>query len=325
MGNNNFRKCAKFTISFDCEGKWGVADQGDHTLEYINGSALREAYRRILILLRQYDVSASFGFVGALCLNPGELKDRIDAIESLTYNGQDWLLPVRQDIERKIYDGWAHPEILEMLMNERGHELCSHGGFHIPYDENNTSIDSVRIDLALISEIKQKKQLNFKNIILPRNVIGYKKLLHEAGFEGYREIDVREVNSGFFDRLRRLSHEFIIDDLKDILPVNDMVECDVPISLSSAKFLNARIGIRKIVPGALTYWRVRRFLDYAISANLRVHFYTHPHNFIRDSGLFYTFERILRLVSDRRDSGDLDIITMEDELEERYGIFNSKN
>lgn len=322
MDKKNHRHCARFTISFDCEGKWGVADQGERTLGYIKGNDLRDAYRRILILLQRYEVPATFGIVSALCLAPHELKDHIEAIPSLTYCGQDWLLPIRRDIRSNRYDGWAHPEILEMLASESRHELCSHGGFHVPYDELNTPEDSVRADLALVAEVKQKMQVTLQNIILPRNIIGYKELLRLAGFEGYRDIDVREANIGFVNRLKRLSHEFISGDIEDMLPCGDAGNYDAPFPLSPAKFLNARIGIRNIVPNDVTLWRVRKFIDYAISSDLRVHFYTHPHNFIRDKGMFYKFEKLLSLISRQRDAGVLNIITMKEELEERYGILN---
>ncbi|WP_157076558.1 polysaccharide deacetylase family protein [Castellaniella caeni] len=328
MGNHNYESRARFTISFDSEGKWGVADQGPKTLSYIDGSGLRDAYCRILALLRKYEVSATFGIVGALCMDHDELRDRVSSVPKLLYCNRDWLAPVRQDINNGKYDGWSHPEILAMLMEDGKHELCSHGGFHVPYDEINTPVESIDRDLSLIHAVQQEKGIFFENIIFPRNVVGYLKLLRDFGFHGYREMDPREQGLGLVERLMRLSYEFTSFDLKDMIPVGKISgkspppHFNKPVALSAGKFLNARIGIRNSISSRVSVQRIKKFVDEAVSSNLRVHFYTHPHNFIRDSGMFSKLEKILMLVSDYRDSGVLDVITMKDELGERYGIFN---
>jgi hypothetical protein len=66
-----------FIISFDCEGKWGVADHLDTRIEESFTTVnLLQNYRDLLALLGEHDLRATFAFVGAYTLSAEAFLDR---------------------------------------------------------------------------------------------------------------------------------------------------------------------------------------------------------------------------------------------------------
>ena len=64
---------ARFIISLDCEGKWGMADNlKPYHHECLTDAALARAYERLVRLFGGYQVSATFAFVMAFVLTPEE-------------------------------------------------------------------------------------------------------------------------------------------------------------------------------------------------------------------------------------------------------------
>ena len=58
---------AIFIISFDCEAKWGMADNIDQKLNNVLiNSELIKVYLNIIEMLREFKVKATFAFVAAL-------------------------------------------------------------------------------------------------------------------------------------------------------------------------------------------------------------------------------------------------------------------
>ena len=53
------------TLSFDCEGRWGMADRNHAWLSELTTENLTEAYEYILETLSKYNIGATFAFVGA--------------------------------------------------------------------------------------------------------------------------------------------------------------------------------------------------------------------------------------------------------------------
>lgn len=86
------------------------------------------------------------------------------------------------------------------------------------------------------------------------------------------------------------------------------------VRLSSAKFLNARIGFRKLVLTRFTRNRLDQLLERTINDPGIMHIYSHPHNYVHDRGLFLTLDYLLMQASKLRRAGKLRIITMRDEL-----------
>lgn len=309
----------KLIVSVDCEGRWGIADRGAERLDGINNENLGRAYRQILTILERHNVRATFGFVAALCLEEEELLIAVrNCGDVLRFAGNDWLAPARKSLEASLFAGWSAPELVGLVMAGGQHHICSHGGFHIPYDEKSVSQEAIAEDISLVKKIESRHGLNQDVLIYPRNVVGFKAQLFKVGFRGYREIDRREMVSGIKGKTERLANEFLSRDRDDFVGLSYKKEKKM-LALSPGKFLNASIGVRKIVPVKATMGRIDCLLDSAVKNGSIVHFYTHPHNFISDKNMIHKFNYLMSRARDYERQGKISIETMGDELNEVAG------
>lgn len=311
---------ARLIVSIDCEGRWGIADRGERRLGVINNDRLRDAYQKILSILERHKSSATFGFVAALCLEEEELLHAIRRCgEKLRFGEVDWLAEARKSLEMSQSSGWVAPELIDLVVQAGRHHLCSHGGYHIPYDQERVSVDAIDEDVGLIKYLEIQKGMNFETIIFPRNVVGFKSRLVGAGFCAYRDIDRREVIPGLRGKFDRLVSEFISNDRCDTLGFSYRRD-EGMVALSPGKFLNSKNGIRKIVRSDVTCRRIDCMLGAAVKNNSIVHFYTHPHNFITDETMVEKFDYLFARAREYENRGVLKIITMKEELHEAITI-----
>ena len=230
------------------------------------------------------------------------------------YKNRDWLRNIKKETSSSNFEGWSEPQLLQMVMSRRHHHICSHGGTHIPYSELHTAPEAIDADIQLILQQQAATGINTDSIIYPRNIIGYREKLRIAGFRGFRNIDIRENESGIIARIRRLAYEFVSTDNIDLL--DNRAQYDFPlVRQSSGKFFNARIGLRRIVTNNVTCQRVDKMLSTLISHGGTLHFYSHPHNFLLDSGLFSKLDYLLSKAEGFRQRGELNIITMKEEID----------
>lgn len=311
----------KLIVSIDCEGRWGIADRGNERLAQIDNDGLRRAYSDILGVLHRHNASATFAFVAALCMEEDELLYEVRRCgDAFRLGGHDWLAPARKSMEESLFSGWSVPELVLMVAGEGRHHICSHGGFHIPYDEGLVSKESVEEDLRLVKKLQARHKIDSSVLVFPRNVIGFKSLLSEGGFRGYREIDRCEKMSGFTGKAKRLINEFSSSDRNDMSDFSHQANQGL-VGLSPGKFLNAKIGVRRFVPVSATKKRIDALLRSAIENGSIVHLYTHPHNFITDKTMVDKFDYLFWAARGYERKGMLNIATMGDELNEQGSSF----
>lgn len=305
---------ARLIVSFDCEGKWGIADRSRRRIDALSSEKLRKAYSEILSTLRVHNARATFGFVGALCMDRDWLQEKCLRLDqSISINGIDWLREAKAALKIGDLSGWCEPDLIKMVMADSNQHLCSHGGFHLPYDEKKVSVTAIDEDIRVIEELRGIYNLKLDVLIYPRNIIGYQIKLKKSGFKAYRDIDSCENIAGVYGKIIRIVNEFSSFDKIPIMGNHGIDDRDL-VTLSSAKFLNAKIGLRKLVPVNVTKTRIDTIIKFAVANGSILHLYTHPHNFIADPTMGDKLNYLLAVASKYVKHGDLEIATMEDEL-----------
>ncbi len=127
-----------FLITFDCEGKWGLADcLDDHHRAALTNDNLSETYQLIIDILNRYEIKGTFAFVGAFTMSPDEyLANKEWFSQDVFINGKAWLQDFRNDIARSCFEGWFNPKPIEMVEKEQVHEIAWHGFTHLPLAEH---------------------------------------------------------------------------------------------------------------------------------------------------------------------------------------------
>lgn len=288
------------TISFDCEGRWGMADRNHAWLSELTNNNLTDAYGYILEILEKYNIAATFAFVGALT----EKKETFfnNALPILTgKNHQKWLKPILNSIETD--DGWFIPEVFDLVKNNNNHECATHGYTHTPF--SYLDYDEFNIEMNLIRQWAIDKNINCKTLIYPRNDIKYSELISYHGIELYRNkpklFNVRKfpkfINT-LFEELNIFKNSEEFEENGNVIP--------------GGVFINWKYGPRNLIPKIISNNKYKNILNNAENKNNVAHFWTHPHNFITAPESKKIFENLCQQIHAKVELNKLEVKRQED-------------
>ena len=296
-------KKSVFIISFDCEGKWGLADCiTDYECNLLTNDYLNSAYQRLIGILDKYSLKATFAFVGAFTMSLDEYKANEEWFHDVYINEKSWLSKFKQNLKDNCYNGWLNPGSFEIVRQARQHEIASHGFTHLPLSERFISEEAFLGEMDSIAKLSQLKNLAFHTFVYPRNIIGYPHLLRAAGFVGYRN----GLYGKQLGRVRALLNEVNIFQLAHPHGICE----DGLIQIPSACFLNWRVGFRKMIPISVTLRKWHHMIDDGLRKNAVIHLYVHPQDFIDGANQYQLLEEILSVISRKHKSGEILNMTM---------------
>ena len=284
-----------------------MADKPRTSRALITRDALAGVYRDLLQLLAEFEMPATFAFVGMFTLTEQE-RVRYDAeLGDWSYRGTAWTKNYRNEANARELDGWFCPEAFEMVRDHGEHEIGSHGFSHIPFDGPDTPAEALAREFHLAQEIAKTKSVTLKTFVFPRNRVGQLAAMRNAGFIGYR--DALAQKGGPALRLLREAH--VLDTCQTHGRLSDGM-----VSIPSGYFLNWRSGLRAKVPAIVTLNRWRSILTSATRTGGVAHIWSHPHNFITAPSTLDCFRRILQEAARLRNLGHLVIKTQAQYAEE---------
>lgn len=275
-------------FSFDCEGKWGMADIPTDWDIQLTQANLLDAYKFILDTLKENHIPATFAFVGALTESREYFLDEtLPHISSKSYSR--WLDYSQNRIMDDSEEGWFMPELLNLVKEYETHEIATHGYTHIPF--NMLDEIDVRTELDLIRRWAKKNKIEDATMVYPRNIINHCDLLKEYGILGYRDIPNTVSNSKMPKLIRTLIEEIWIFQKSQHLMKDD------PLKIPGGTFINWRHGYRNYIPSIVSLLKYKRLIDHSKLNNGVAHFWTHPHNFITSPSTKVLFRRLCEEVN----------------------------
>lgn len=285
---------ARFILSLDCEGKWGVADHltpADHA--GLSDERLRRAYGDIIALLDEFDLPATFAFVGCFSLSARALADLRPDLTGA------YVAPALTDAFEGSRQGWTGDWALEAAQAaEAGHEIGLHGVTHTPWDQLDE--DAARAEMALFYRSGAPMLRQLTTWIYPRNAQAHETVLDEFGLAGLRE----ERPSG--SRALRLLSEFNLFSPPDSDLANGR-----PLRIPPGYFVNWRSGARRAVPASLSIERARQMLAAAARTGGVVHYWTHPENIATAPETLLVLRGIVEAAARARDAGTCQVLTQD--------------
>lgn len=296
-------------ISYDCEGKWGMADLlCPYYDEVLTRENLISAYEQLLQLHDAYDVKATWAFVGMMTQNRDEfpagrdwLEDGLKVLDGLNLPDYDERrVGLKANLEEK--EGWFHPETLKLVESDGRHEIGSHSYCHRFFDVSEVSREEFVQDLELVRQLPAfgDRQLSY---IYPRNQVGYPEELGRNGFVNYRELYESKLYR--LGRAGRVLSEFNLWN-----PPQPHAKPGSVVAIAPGHFLNWRKGARRRVPAAVTKARWRRMLRETVKNGGVLHLWSHPHNFIDGEGMYDLLAAIMKEAAPYIRSGELKNPTM---------------
>jgi peptidoglycan/xylan/chitin deacetylase (PgdA/CDA1 family) len=282
---------ATFIFSFDCEGKWGVADAlAPATHRALTDDRLKQAYRRLLDLLARFETPATFAFVG-LFAEPAShlarLRDRLDTMARLS---PDYLTPALADLRDGSRQGWHGSWAVDLVASSRiAHEIAFHGVTHIPWDR--MSEDLIEQEIGLFGALTSGVQ-HSRTMVFPRNRVACVETLRSLGIQGYRMSLNRPRAINFLDEVNQMPR----------LQFGDGADHGLT-AIPAGYFVNWEHGLRRLIPRAWSRRRAKWLIRRAVSAGSIVHFWLHPENIAQAPGTLARLKDILGLVREAREAG----------------------
>lgn len=286
-----------FTLSLDCEGLWGMADNNKIIRSgIINDLSLKNAYAFLIGTLSKHNLKASAAFVTCYAAESDAISDNISHLKNMAELNPAWFVHIISALSSGKLDGWKGVDFYR-LMSDAGHEMAWHGTTHLPISEKTSEI-AVALELELANILLPGFSAQTKTIIFPRNQVGHLNLLQSQGFLTYRT----GLPDHITNRVSNIFNEWNIFDNN----VMDTPKIEYGWNVSPAgHFLNWPSGTRKMIPISITIKRWKSLLHYAIKNGGYVHMWFHPHNLITAPAMMIAFEEIMQYVGLLVKSGDL--------------------
>ena len=302
---------ATFTLSLDCEGLWGMADQEKGVRAgVICDRSLQQAYDLIRRVLEQNQIAATCAFVSAFAAGREAVRQQIGLLRSLAEAKPEWYVHSLAAIREDRLDGWMGDRFYRE-MRSAGHEMAWHGATHLSLADS-TPDAAVELELEFAERMFEVLGHRPETVVFPRNEVGHLPRLLAAGFTTYRAARPGHALA----RLAGAAREWNVWDRgTQVHPVMSQGWSVSP----AGYFLNWPAGLRGLVPAAVTVQRWTSLLRAAVADGQYVHMWFHPHNLVTAPAMQETFTAVMCEVGKFVRSGDLAAVTMAD-ANRRFGL-----
>ena len=306
-----------FIISLDCEGKWGIADKiSEYHKNFFTEDNLVLSYTKLLNLFDRYEMSATFAYVMAFILSEEERNSLGPIFRDVQVGATNWLRHYREAEAGGQLEGWFCPRVFDLTQERQRHEIGCHGFCHLPFAEDLIGLEDAQYELTASAEIAASKGVILETFVYPRNQIGYKQLLFQNGFVGYR--DRLKSNPALPERALSLLRELNVFGRAQPNTENTNDLSRIP----SGYFFNWRRGLRSAIPHSLTRYRWGSILQDAARNGGVAHLWFHPHNLIDGPTTYEVLEDVLKLAARLRSMGDIKVMTQAEYVRSRWTTGN---
>jgi peptidoglycan/xylan/chitin deacetylase (PgdA/CDA1 family) len=294
-----------FTLSLDFELIWGTLDRGAETFRRACETERALVIDRLLALLEEFDVPATWCILGHLFLDSCEPSDghKHPEIKPPSYSrgGRAWFAddPCGTEETDPIFYGRSLVEKIRACPVPQ--EIGCHSFSHPIFGDPGCSREAAETELAECVRLARESGLEMRSFAFPRNRVGHLDVLREHGFACYRgpEPTWYELERGP-RTLRRFGH--LVDVLTARRP--PVVEPEEALpglwNLPGSMIYLPMHGPRRFLPVSVRVARARKGLDAAAQSGRVFHLWFHPTNLADEierafSGLRRVFEHAASL------------------------------
>lgn len=306
-----------FTLSLDFELIWGTLDRGADT--YREACEREHAFivDRLLALLAEYEISATWCTLGHLFLDRCAPRDGVKHPEIVPPRHEwvaDWFAqdPCSSEESDPIFYGKSLVD--RVLACQVPQEVGCHSFSHPIFGDPGCSRETARSELAECVRLAAERGLELRSFAFPRNRVGHLEVLREHGFNVYRGPDPAWFEHPRWPRpVKRLGH--LLDVAIARRPPVVLPEETLPglWNLPGSMIYFPMHGARRRIPMSVRVSRAFKGLDAAVASRRVFHLWFHPTNLAFETeSMFDGLRRIFERASALRSAGQLSIAPMGD-------------
>lgn len=300
-----------FLFSLDTELAWGYFDQYRSGRFSKDGVWERKAIHRLLDILDEFNISATWAVVGHMFFASCE---KCDTCPILEWKG-------KYSSFEKIYDTsdqlWYGADVIDMLQ-ARGasHEIGFHGYTHKVFDERVMTEAEAKIEIAEWHRLAVRKNITPYSVVFPRNRVGHLKAFKNAGYICYRGDELRPKGSRFTLFRKAMNVFDLIFQIRTPLVYDPILDESGLMNLPASRwFFGMNRWVEAVLDAVgLDSLRILPMIE-AVKRAARegkiVHIWAHPEEFKTDRD-FEKLRYLLEQVTVEIEKGSMQSITMID-------------
>jgi peptidoglycan/xylan/chitin deacetylase (PgdA/CDA1 family) len=305
-----------FTLSLDFELIWGTLDLFGPEGFRRDCEAERDVVVRLLDLLVEFDVSATWCVLGHLfldrCAAAGGRKHAEIVCPTHAWCQGDWFAHDPAGTEESAPTFYARSLVDKIRTCPVYQEIGCHTFSHVIFGDPGCSRACAASELAACVRLAEERGLSLRSFAFPRNRVGHLDVLKEHGFTCYRGADPVWYEHPRCPRaLARLGHLWDVLTARRPPVVLPRWDPHGLWNLPGSMIFFPRHGYRRHIPMGLRVRRATKGLDSAARSRRVFHLWFHPTNLVdRTGSMFAGLRAILAHARALRQRGELDVLPM---------------
>ncbi len=280
-------------ISVDAELGWGFHDLKDPPQKRVEYA--RNGWIQLHTLCERYSIPATWAIVGHLLL------DECDGAHLSHPTPPGWFARERDQWRLRPDLRFGGELVRALQASELDHDIGSHTFSHVLFDDPRLDEAVIKAEIEAAKDAAKPYGIEYDSFVFPRNAVGYREVLADAGFRVYRGSAPQQLTHQ--RQWEKLSATINPDRVPLVEPVVDEYGLvDVPPSV----FLFGFQGLPRVV--CETLWmdpivrQVTGAIDNALSSGGVVHLWLHPNDLVTERDV-NRLETIFAYIDAKRNSG----------------------
>lgn len=291
-------------ISIDAELAWGFHDLPTPPRRRIEGA--RAAWSRLLSLLEEFSVPATWAIVGHLFLDACD-GEHGDHPESPRWFERDPGGTARD------HDAWFGPDLVREVRDaDAGHEIGCHGFSHVEFGRPGTTRATAVAEVETSLEAAASMGVSLHSFVFPRNDVGHRDVLASHGFTSYRGVrPARWFDATPVSRAGKFADAALVRSVPPLVEptVDEYGLVDLPASLDLFGFEGIARTLVESAFGDPVVRQAKAGIDRAATGEGVFHLWLHP-NDITDERDVDRLRTVLSYLAKRREDSPLVVETM---------------
>jgi peptidoglycan/xylan/chitin deacetylase (PgdA/CDA1 family) len=306
-----------FTLSLDFELIWGTVDHGGPEPFRRACEIEREVViDRLLALLAEFEISATWCIVGHLFLGACAAKDGVKHPEIVrpthAWSDGDWFRydPAGSEQADPIFYG--ETLVAKVMACPVAQEIGCHSFSHVIFGDEGCSRETAVSELAECVRLASERGIALRSFAFPRNSVGHLDVLREHGISCYRGPEPVWYERPRAPRaLKRAGHLVDVIAVRRPPVVEAAGDGEGLWNIPGSMLYFPMHGRRRYIPLSVRVRRAQKGLERAARERRIFHLWFHPTNLADESdrmfaGLRGIFERVDQL----RREGALEVAAM---------------
>lgn len=308
MNNTSKFQRGVAVISIDTEQIWGHFDLMDEIDFQARYPDTRAVHDRLLALLCDAGVSATWTVVGLLASegSRGKVDSRVTGLPSF------WTqhIPPGTEATRPL---WYARSFIRRLQRARiQQDIGIHGGLtHLIWAGTRVTKSMLARELRAGIAVLQEQGIYPESFVFPRDLEAHHAVLRDLGIRCYRgraPICSERLRFNLAGSMVRAGEELLKLTPPVVFPREFLPGLwNLPASMFLYSLNQTRC---RLIPARLRVERTKRGLEAAARCNGVFHLGLHPENLAESRFAFSTFESIIEEICRYRDAGDIEVLTM---------------